>query len=92
MKVTVKYMGQLRHLTGKDSEQVECPENISLAELMSVASKKYDQSFVNIVLDESGVIRPSLIIVINDITASKDASPNLSDGDSITLLTAIAGG
>lgn len=92
MKVTLKYMGQLRHLTGKDSEQLECSQGASLADVMIAASENYDTRFVNIVLDETGAIRPSLIVIINDETAAKDANPNLSDGDTITLLTAIAGG
>lgn len=92
MKVTVNYMGQLRYLTGKDSDQVDCAQGASLADLMTEASKKYDRRFVNIVLDETGKIRPSLIVIINGVSADKDAAPNFSDGDSITLLTAIAGG
>jgi MoaD family protein len=92
MKVTLKYMGQLRHLTGKNEEQIECSEGSSLTDLLTKASGKYDPHFVDIVLDSTGTIRPSLIIIINGITASKDAAPNLSDGDTITLLTAIAGG
>ena len=92
MKVTFNYMGQLRYLTGRDSDQVECSQGVSLAELMIVASKKYDKRFVNIVLDETGAIRPSLVVVINGAAVGKDSALNLTDGDSITLLTAIAGG
>jgi len=92
MKVTLKYMGQLRSLVGKDSEQIECPKESSLADLIITASKEYDQRFVDIVLDETGSIRPSLIVLINGVTAGKNVFPNLSDGDTITLLTAIAGG
>ena len=92
MKVTLKYMGQLRHLTGKNEEPIECREGLGLTDLIAKASKQYDPHFVDIVLDSTGTIRPSLMIIINGITASKDAAPNLSDGDTITLLTAIAGG
>ena len=92
MTVTLEYMGQLRYLTGHNSDQIECSQGTSLAELLAAASKKYDDRFVNIVLDETGAIRPSLVVVINGVTVSKDDAPNLSDGDSVTLLTAIAGG
>ena len=92
MKVTLNYMGQLRSLTGKDSDKVECSQGASLADLLTEAAKKYDRQFANIVLDGTGIIRPSLIIIIDGVSADKDAPPNLSDGDSITLLTAIAGG
>lgn len=92
MILTLKYMGQLRHLTGKNSEQIECPEGASLVGLINAASKNYDARFANIILNETGVIRPSMIIIINDTTAGKDDNPNLSNGDTITLLTAIAGG
>lgn len=92
MKVTLEYMGQLRYLTGQNSDQIDCSQGTSLSDLMTAASKKYDDRFVNIVLDETGAIRPSLVVVINGATVSKDDTPNLSDGDSVTLLTAIAGG
>ncbi len=92
MEITLKYMGQLRHLADKDSDQIECSQGASLTDLMTAASKKYDQRFVDIVLDATGAIRRSLIIIIDGVSADKDAPPNLSDGDTITLLTAIAGG
>ena len=92
MKVTLNYMGQLRSLTGKDSDQIEYSQGACLADLITEASKKYDERFVNFVLDENGAIRPSLIIIIDGVSADKDVAPNLSDGDTITLLTAISGG
>jgi MoaD family protein len=92
MRIKLKYMGQLRSLTGKDSDQIECSQGASLTDLMTEASKKYDKRFAEIVMDETGAIRPSLIIIVDGVSADKDVTPNLSDGDSITLLTAIAGG
>ena len=92
MKITLKYMGQLKYLAGKDSDQIDCSQGASLIELMTEASSKYDQRFANILLDETGTIRSSLIVVVNGTAVGKDACRNLSDGDSITLLTAISGG
>lgn len=92
MKITLNYMGQLRHLTGKDSDQIECAQGTSLADLITEASKQYDERFVKIVMDATGAIRSSLIIIIDGVSVERDVAPNLSDGDSITLLTAIAGG
>ena len=92
MKVTLKYMGQLRYLSGKDSEQIDCAGGKSLSEMLTEASKAYDQRFVDVIFDDAGALRPSLMIVVNDKTADKDVVLNLSDGDSVTLLTAIAGG
>ncbi len=92
MKVTVNYMGQLKAAAGKGSEIIECSDDAALSDLLAAAAGQYGSSFVNIIQDETGAIRPSLIVIINDVTANKDASPSLSDGDTVTLLTAIAGG
>ena len=88
MKITLNYMGQLRALAGKDSDQIECAQGVSFADLITEASKQYDRRFVDIAIDETGAIRSSLIVIIDGVAADKDTAPNLSDGDSITLLTA----
>lgn len=92
MKVTLNYMGQLRYLSGKDSEQIDCAGGRSLSEMLTEVSKAYDQRFVDVIFDSAGDLRPSLMIVVNDKTADKELTQSLSDGDSVTLLTAIAGG
>jgi molybdopterin converting factor small subunit len=85
-------MGQLRYLTGKDCEEIECFDRASLAKIITVASKAYDKRFLDIILDENGAIQPSLIVIVNDEPAGENLTQGLSDGDAVTILTAIAGG
>ncbi len=92
MKVTLNYMGQLRYLSGKASEQVDCAGGRSLSEMLTEVSKAYDQRFIDVIFDDAGALRSSLMIVVNDKPVDKELVQSLSDGDSITLLTAIAGG
>ena len=92
MKITINYMGQLRYITGKDNEEIKCFDRASLAEIITQASKAYDSRFLDIILDENGAIQSSLIVIVNDEPAGENLTQGLSDGDTVTILTAIAGG
>ena len=91
MKVDVSYLGQLQQAAGVASERKECA-GTTLAELLNDVAEAHGPGFRAILLDDSGAVRPSVMVLVNDAPVSKDALPELSDGDAITLLTAIAGG
>ena len=92
MNVTIKYMGQLRHIADKDSEQIECGEGAGLVDVLRLAANAYDDAFARILFDEAGAIRQSVMIMVNDKPISKETAGAICDGDSMTILAAIAGG
>ncbi len=92
MKVRFHYFGQLRHFTEKADEYREIADSQSLGSALDDAAKDYDEGFRGIVFDESGAVRPSLMLLLNDAPVDKSALPELKDGDEVSLLTAIAGG
>lgn len=92
MNVTVKYMGQLRHIADKDSERIECAEGAELVDILTLAANVYDDSFSGILFDDNGSIRQSVMVMVNDKPVNKEAVGAIGDGDVITILAAIAGG
>ena len=92
MKITVHFLGQLRHLADRDDMVVEAPPGTPLAGILESAGAGHDEKFKRIVFDDSGALRASLMVLHNDVPIDKDAPPALGDGDEITLLTAISGG
>ena len=92
MKVTLNYFGQLRHIADKEAEDRDCPVGSSIADVVKEAADEYGEDFGIIVFDETGQLRPSLMVLVNEVPANKDALPGLQENDRITLLAAIAGG
>jgi molybdopterin converting factor small subunit len=92
MKITTAYMGQLQHQADKENEAREYPDGTSILEVLRVLADEYGDVFTGILFDDSGGLRPSVMLLHNEAPVSKDALPALQDGDSLTLLAAIAGG
>ena len=92
MKVTLEYFGQLRQAAGIASEQVEAPAATTAQGILKSVATKYGGVFKQVVIDEKGSIRPSLLVVLNDVPMDKEKLQALKDGDRIMLITAISGG
>ncbi len=92
MRVTVQYMGQLGHLAERSEESRELPEGASLLSLLEGLSAQYGEAFGHIVFTGENRIRPSMMVLVNDVPVEKTTPPVLRDGDQVTLLAAIAGG
>ncbi|MCX7804577.1 MAG: MoaD/ThiS family protein [Planctomycetota bacterium] len=92
MKVSLIYFAQLRDAAGTGSETVELPCGADLAAAISDAARRHGEAFRKIALDESGNIRPSLLVTVNGKFAARGAVVALNDGDEISLLSPIAGG
>lgn len=92
MRITVHLLGQLRHLAARDSVSIEVGEGATVSDVVMQVAAGYDEAFRAIVLDAQGALRPSLMVLHNDIPIDKASAPRLREGDQVTLLTAIAGG
>lgn len=93
MKVLLKYMGQLKQAADKDSEIIECSQDVGLIDVLVCADKQNDnETFNKILFDDKGNIRLSVMIMLNGKPISKTEEVAIADGDSITILSAIAGG
>jgi len=91
MKITVQFYGQLRQFTGVESTNDECADGTTVADHLKTLADRYDDRFASAVFD-GDALRPSVMALVNGVGIPKNDPHVLADGDTITLLTAIAGG
>jgi len=94
MKVKVKFFTTLRELTGKKEEEIESSKVITVAELLSLLSKRYGREFTDYVYDERGRVRSHLHLLINgrSITTLQGFETRLEEGDSFAIIPPVGGG
>ena len=91
MQVTVHYLAQLRRAAGCSTEIATLPDAASLRDLLLIAlAERHDAAFRALLLDESNEPRKSLLFFVGDEHAELNRA--LRDGDSVSILTPMAGG
>lgn len=88
MKVIFKYFAQIRQCAGTESETIEVADGTSV--LAALKSIDHGDAFHAIVFDDNGVLRPIIMLIVNDVPVATDYV--LSDGDQIQLFSPVAGG
>lgn len=94
MPLTVKFIGALRHLSGKSLFTFGFEEGISVKGLLERISREMPElkhTFSDVGLNDS---KSNSLILVNgrEISVLSGYSTNLRDGDEITLVPVIHGG
>jgi len=93
MKVTFAYTGQLAGAAGVAEEEIALEDGITLAAALAQLTAKYGGKFAELLVDESGAPRSTLLVAMNDEQVCGEYSEILlSDGANLMLMTPIAGG
>ncbi len=92
MKISFEYFAQVRKAAGAEREELELAGGTELEAALDSAAGKHGADFRSLVLDDSGSLRPSMIVLVNGQPAPRNEPQKLADGDSISLLSAVAGG
>ena len=92
MNISLRYLGQLRHIAGVESEERSVADATTLVDLLQDVATGYDEGFGRILFDDDGALRASMMVLVNDAPVDKASPPALADGAVVTLLPAIAGG
>ena len=96
MKVTVEYLGHIREISGnKREEEVEIKEDDSVAELLTVLSEKYGETFKKSIYEPNGTdIKSNFIATINGYLLNQlnGIKTKLKNGDHITIMPIVSGG
>ena len=90
MRVSVRYMAQLRHAAGVAGEPVDVDGSCTVAGLVAVLAGRHGDGLRRLLLDERGGPQPTLLVFLDDQQASS-ATP-LTEGSVVTLLSPMAGG
>jgi molybdopterin synthase sulfur carrier subunit len=94
MTLTIKFIGALRHLSGKTQLTINFQEGMSLKELVTKISQKMpklEKTFSDQQLNDS---RSNALILINgrEISVLNGLETKLNDGDEIVFVPVVHGG
>jgi molybdopterin converting factor small subunit len=92
MRLTIRYMAQVRQAAGTASEQVEVDRPCTAAELLVRLAAERGGAFARLVLDEAGGPQPTLLLFRGDDQIAPGDPDTLQHGDVVTILSPIAGG
>jgi len=93
MRVKILYLGLVRKKVGKNEEEYEIKDGSSLSDLLSKLAKTYSENLKGIFNAEKETrLDPTFIVTVNGAIADPQQGVNLKDGDTIALMTLIAGG
>lgn len=88
MKITFNYFAQIRQQAGVATETIDLPEATSA--LDALKSIDHGDAFRSLIFNESGELRPVILLIVNDVPVSPDAP--LVDGNQVQIFSPVAGG
>jgi molybdopterin synthase sulfur carrier subunit len=94
MVLTIKFIGALRHISGKTQLTIDCGEEISLKELLAKIGQeapKLEKSFSD---QQVGDSTSNALILVNgrEISVLNGLETKLKDGDEIVFVPVVHGG
>lgn len=93
MTLTIDYTGQLASVTGLSEELVEVRDGETLGELLRGRLALHGEKFEELVFDDTGKIRTTLLVALDGEQATGDRDQQSLLGIKVLMLmTPIAGG
>jgi len=92
MKIHVKYLAQLKNIRGQDQDTLELPSGATIREAIVCLIDKHATKLRDVLLTNAGDLRPSILIFTGDGQIDLASSEVLTDGQTLTLLSPMAGG
>jgi molybdopterin converting factor small subunit len=92
MNLTIHYLAQLRMAAGCASESLTVPASATATDLLVLLAEAHGLKLRDLLLDPHGKAQPTVLIFVGEEQVDPTQPDSLRDGDSVTLLTPIAGG
>jgi molybdopterin converting factor small subunit len=92
MRVSVRYMAQLRTAAGTAAETVDIAPPCTAADLVAHLAGRHGDALRPLLLGADGRPHPAVLVFVGDVQAAPGEPVPLKDGDVVTLLSPVAGG
>ncbi|HUG19859.1 MAG TPA: MoaD/ThiS family protein [Planctomycetaceae bacterium] len=92
MQIRMRYEAQARRACGIDEEIIELPESSRVSDCIRHVAQRHAETLGPIVLNADGEIQPTLLIFRGDEQVVRNDPGELTDGETISILTPISGG
>jgi molybdopterin converting factor small subunit len=92
MRITVKYMAQLKQAATVPSEALDVDGPCTAEEVLRRLAERHDERFRRIVLDGNGKVHAALLLFVGDEQVPPGSPHVFRDGDVLTVLAPMSGG
>jgi sulfur-carrier protein len=92
IRISVRYMAQLKQATGAACEEIALPSPCPVRELLLALANRHGAPLRRLLLDGDGSLQPTILVFVGDEQVSANDGVTLNNGDVVTLLSPIAGG
>lgn len=92
MQITIRYEAQAKRAAGVGSETIEVNGPCRVSDCLRQVADAHGDTLKPILLNSDGEIHPALLLFKGDEQIGQAAEAELSDGDTLTIMTPISGG
>ncbi|MDP7266717.1 MAG: MoaD/ThiS family protein [Pirellulales bacterium] len=92
MQIHVLYTAQLKDAAGAAEQMIILPDRSTVRRCLSEIVQIHGEALRTMLFDSEENLLPSVLLCLGDEQISIDHASPLSDGDELTLLSAISGG
>lgn len=92
MRLTVRYMAQVKHAAGTAGDEVQLDAPCTVRELLAILAQRRGEALRRMLLDSAGQAQPTILIFLGDRQVWPDELLQPRDGEVLTILSPIAGG
>lgn len=92
MRVSVRYMAQLRTAAGVAGETVEVDGPCTASDLVARVAARHGDALRRLLLGADGRPSPTILVFVGETQAGPEEDTPLKDGEVVTLLSPVAGG
>jgi molybdopterin converting factor small subunit len=92
MKIRVEYVAQIKDVAGRPGEVLEVPADTSVLDLLRSVARTRGERLRGLLLDAAGGLRPSALVFVGDEQFEAGQPQPLRDGDTVTIMSPLAGG
>jgi sulfur-carrier protein len=94
MAVTLKFIGALRHASGKDILTLNCKDDASIFDLVEALTKQAPALRRNLLDEQLETPKPNALILVNgkEISVLNGLDTKVKDGDEVVFVPVVHGG
>jgi molybdopterin synthase sulfur carrier subunit len=94
MAVTLKFLGALRHASGKDKLSLDLKTGASIMDLVNLATQEAPELRPNLLDEQLAEPKPNALILVNgrEISVLNGLATEVKDGDEVVFVPVVHGG
>ncbi len=90
----MRFLGALRHASGKDTATLDCQEGASILDVVKAISEKSTALRRNLLDEQLETPQPNALILVNgrEISVLEGLATKIKDGDEVVFVPVVHGG